>query len=50
MAVTDVTVVPSNVVDSVSNSAALGIVASSGGGVEIPGDDPELMVTFQEYR
>jgi hypothetical protein len=50
MAVTDVTVVPFDAVDSVSNSAALGMVASNGGGVEAPGIDPELIVTFQEYR
>lgn len=49
MAVTDATVVPFDAVDSVSNSAALGIVESNGGGVEIPVDGPELMVTFQEY-
>jgi len=45
-AVTDATVVPLVDVDSVNNSAALGIVASNGGGVEVPG----LIVTFQEYR
>jgi hypothetical protein len=50
MAVTDVTVATFDVVDSLNNSAALGIVASKGGGAEMPGDDPELMVTFQEYR
>jgi hypothetical protein len=46
MAVTDVTVVPLVEVDSVNNNAALGMVASNGGGVDVP----ELIVTFQEYR
>jgi hypothetical protein len=46
MAATDVTVVPFDAVDSVSNSAALGMAASNGGDI----GDPELIVTFQEYR
>jgi len=50
MAVTDVTIAPFDAVDSVSNSAAFGVVASNGGGLEIHVDDPELMDTFQEYR
>jgi len=50
IAVTDVIVVPSDAVVSATSSAALGMVASNGGYVEMIGDDPELAVAFHERR
>lgn len=49
-AVTDVTVVPSDVVASATSSAALVMGANNGGGMEMIGDDPELADAFHERR
>jgi hypothetical protein len=50
IAVTDVILVPSDAVALATNSAALGMVASNGGGMEMTGEDPELADAFHERR
>jgi hypothetical protein len=50
IAVTDVTVVPSDAVASVTNSAALEMEASNGGGMEMTGDGAKLADAFHECR